>query len=637
MREPDHPQLTHMIKIGTPVILSGLKKEKYNNKHGRICTLYNSAKGKYGVQLIDGETILAVRPTNISTSELNDDNMKVKGKNQNPYRNISEHASSTKAKQKTGHIHNKEKNVQKNKKQLTRKVKKNVPRKNIQREQKNKSLHADKSEHVPPMNANKRVNHIRNKEKNIQKNKGQETRKVPPSVSRKNTKISMLIKITNKDRIGIRKHPEYPGERTGVDVSLGQIFKCSQRKFYKYQNYKITFYKLSDGQGWIHNFRRRNPTALDGLKEIYSESIERNMKDLKVGTAVTLKGLKKAAKHNGKIGHICTLYNLDKERYGVRLDNGKILAIQPANITMLKEKAKNKSLNKIDNEPTAFPKAKKITRDNSKKRKTKMNNDEIHTKGEIISRRKDDKREKEKKKSTDKFENETASSKKQRKRDKPIEMRVEAKTKTDKLENETKLPKKTKIRDRRIQKKKKENVNNGEKKKKIGKKLLKNESIRKEKIESISQVEKKGTLSDKAKERVHRIREKIKTRKDNGQPKVKMGSKDTVKNERTSRQAKERDKHLQKKGTTHITNGEGKKQVKKHLSKITTKDTSTRINTLKIGAKVILKGLKNAKKYNGKDGHIITLYNPIKKKYGVQLVDDERILAVRPANIIVKE
>merc|ERR1712038_1827262 len=180
--------------------------------------------------------------------------------------------------------------------------------------------------------------------------------------------------------------------RTGTDVSFGQILKCSERKFYTYQNHVIRFYKLSDGRGWIHNFRRRNPNALNGLKEINSEYTNRKMKILEVGTAVTLMGLKKATKYNGKVGHICTLYNLAKKKYGVELVNGKILAIQPANITILEEKAKNKGLNKIDSEPTTFTKAKKITNRNSRKRKMKIDNDEIHTKGERTPLREDDKK-----------------------------------------------------------------------------------------------------------------------------------------------------------------------------------------------------------------------------------------------------
>merc|ERR1712038_557493 len=286
----------------------------------------------------------------------------------------------------------KEKYTQKNKSQLTRKVKKNVPTKNIQIKQKNKSLHTDKSEYVSLTNEKKR--------------------KIPPPVPRKQTKISMLIKITNHDGIGIRKYAEYPGKRTGTDVSFGQILKCSERKFYTYQNHVIRFYKLSDGRGWIHNFRRRNPNALnglkeinseytnrkmnpnalDGLKDINSEYTNRKMKILEVGTAVTLMGLKKATKYNGKVGHICTLYNLAKKKYGVELVNGKILPIQPANITILEEKAKNKGLNKIDSEPTTFTKAKKITNRNSRKRKMKIDNDEIHTKGERTPLREDDKK-----------------------------------------------------------------------------------------------------------------------------------------------------------------------------------------------------------------------------------------------------
>lgn len=61
------------------------------------------------------------------------------------------------------------------------------------------------------------------------------------------------------------------------------------------------------------------------------------------------------------------------------------------------------------------------------------------------------------------------------------------------------------------------------------------------------------------------------------------------------------------------------------------------MENFKIGTAVVVKGLKNMKKYNGKDGHICTVYNPAKGKYGVKLVGDGNLLALSPVNLVKSE
>lgn len=58
--------------------------------------------------------------------------------------------------------------------------------------------------------------------------------------------------------IGIRKGPEYPGQRIGTSVVHGQTVWVTQEieitVVHNHITYKRMFYKLEDGRGWIHDF-----------------------------------------------------------------------------------------------------------------------------------------------------------------------------------------------------------------------------------------------------------------------------------------------------------------------------------------------------------------------------------------------
>ena len=63
---------------------------------------------------------------------------------------------------------------------------------------------------------------------------------------------------------GIRKKGTYPGDRTGQSVEAGAVvafksIKTVQHRHSDGQDYTITLYELSDGRGWLHDFKSKNP------------------------------------------------------------------------------------------------------------------------------------------------------------------------------------------------------------------------------------------------------------------------------------------------------------------------------------------------------------------------------------------
>lgn len=71
-----------------------------------------------------------------------------------------------------------------------------------------------------------------------------------------------LVRI--KHNVAIRKTPAFPGMRTGSYAKKGQDLRCDNTKESQYthtdeKTYTITFYRLSDGRGWLHNFNPANP------------------------------------------------------------------------------------------------------------------------------------------------------------------------------------------------------------------------------------------------------------------------------------------------------------------------------------------------------------------------------------------
>ena len=64
--------------------------------------------------------------------------------------------------------------------------------------------------------------------------------------------------------MGIRLAAAYPGERTGESVEAGQVVAFTKTATVQHdhsdgKSYAITFYRLADGRGWVHDFDREKP------------------------------------------------------------------------------------------------------------------------------------------------------------------------------------------------------------------------------------------------------------------------------------------------------------------------------------------------------------------------------------------
>merc|ERR1711907_896414 len=64
--------------------------------------------------------------------------------------------------------------------------------------------------------------------------------------------------------IAIRKEPALPGIRTGLQISEGKKAECIESKEIQYvhtdgRTYPVTFHRLKNGTGWIHDFNPKNP------------------------------------------------------------------------------------------------------------------------------------------------------------------------------------------------------------------------------------------------------------------------------------------------------------------------------------------------------------------------------------------
>jgi len=77
------------------------------------------------------------------------------------------------------------------------------------------------------------------------------------------------VKVMYASGIQIRKQPIYPGKRTGhTPLPKGLIIGYTHRTMFDYNGISITFYKLADSRGWIHNFNPDSPTSLDTVQEL---------------------------------------------------------------------------------------------------------------------------------------------------------------------------------------------------------------------------------------------------------------------------------------------------------------------------------------------------------------------------------
>jgi hypothetical protein len=62
--------------------------------------------------------------------------------------------------------------------------------------------------------------------------------------------------------IALRTGPAYPGQRTGVTMTRGEVFAFTKTTSVQYEGAKIVFYELADGRGWVHDFDD-NPSRSD--------------------------------------------------------------------------------------------------------------------------------------------------------------------------------------------------------------------------------------------------------------------------------------------------------------------------------------------------------------------------------------
>ena len=64
--------------------------------------------------------------------------------------------------------------------------------------------------------------------------------------------------------VGIRHAAAYPGERTGESVEAGELVAFTETATVQHDHsdgnsYAITFYRLADGRGWVHDFKSNKP------------------------------------------------------------------------------------------------------------------------------------------------------------------------------------------------------------------------------------------------------------------------------------------------------------------------------------------------------------------------------------------
>jgi len=74
------------------------------------------------------------------------------------------------------------------------------------------------------------------------------------------------LMVNNLNGIGIRVEAALGGKRIGTKVSFGDKFFFTHTRTQNNKGRVITFYKLDDGRGWIHNFVSKTPDTLDGVK-----------------------------------------------------------------------------------------------------------------------------------------------------------------------------------------------------------------------------------------------------------------------------------------------------------------------------------------------------------------------------------
>lgn len=72
------------------------------------------------------------------------------------------------------------------------------------------------------------------------------------------------FRMLHKDGVAIRVKPAYPGERIKAVIPFQEVFQAVsvvpiQHVHTDGVQYKISFYQLADGRGWVHDFSNDNP------------------------------------------------------------------------------------------------------------------------------------------------------------------------------------------------------------------------------------------------------------------------------------------------------------------------------------------------------------------------------------------
>ena len=103
---------------------------------------------------------------------------------------------------------------------------------------------------------------------------------------------SGLLEMAGTRKCALRKWPVYPGDRTGAVIEAGEKFAFRHWKMITHthsdkQLYPITYYELSDGRGWVHDFNPKYPTV-SGLQISWSDSLSRRHLSSDVSFDVTV-------------------------------------------------------------------------------------------------------------------------------------------------------------------------------------------------------------------------------------------------------------------------------------------------------------------------------------------------------------
>lgn len=86
------------------------------------------------------------------------------------------------------------------------------------------------------------------------------------------------IKIKHKHGVEIITKSEYPGVCIGIRLEQNEVASYVETKTVDHLGYGITFYKLKDGRGWVHNFVASSPGSSKVIQELYKSKKSKKTK-----------------------------------------------------------------------------------------------------------------------------------------------------------------------------------------------------------------------------------------------------------------------------------------------------------------------------------------------------------------------